>query len=566
VNKLSLPKPKPDEKKDDFLSRCIGDETMNKEYPDNKQRAAVCYRQWQNKREAGTDYETRSFEVRLAGTVEEPALTGYAAVFNENSQGLPFTERILPGAFKNSLANNSDILALVDHDPSKVIGRVSNQTLRLQENEHGLVVDIRPNMDTSFGRDIVASVQRGDIKNMSIGFICRKDDWKHNTRQLIDIDLKEISVVGMPAYSGTTIQKRKQEENEVNEKEREIRQQLADKTLLETELTTSKLETKAIPLILSQPAVDEKRQAFVNYLRGRSYDTRALVEGSDVAGGYLVPDQFLAELVRALVEKSVMRTLARTITISAETLKIPKLGSGVTANWTPEATAIAESQPVFGQLQFTPKKLAGLTLVSSELLADAAVNVETLLAELFGEKLGEVEDKAFFNGAGAMQPSGLLNDPTVSRVTTAANNAISADELIKQYDAVPAVYRPTSTWVMNSATLAYLRTLKDGVGNYLLITAGLTGVVPLMLLGRPGVLSDNLWPWDATTPANNAGKDVIIFGDFARAYYIVDRKGLEVQRSVDRYFEQDLVAFRAIKRVDGQVVLPAAAVVLRMHA
>lgn len=63
-----------------------------------------------------------------------------------------------------------------------------------------------------------------------------------------------------------------------------------------------------------------------------------------------------------------------------------------------------------------------------------------------------------------------------------------------------------------------------------------------------------------------AGKDVIVFGDLVRTYYIVDRQGLEVQRSTDRYFEQDLTAFRCIKRTDAKVVLADACRILRTAA
>jgi len=371
----------------------------------------------------------------------------------------------------------------------------------------------------------------------------------------------------------------------MNQQERELRQKLADlkakheKLLtrdnlseqeqqeqlelakeirgLEAELAAHKPAPEPAPVVLT-PGVDEQRAAFENYLRGLPYDTRAMATGTDTAGGFLAPDGFLNEVIRALTEASVMRRLARTIAITAGSVKIPRLDGSVTAAWTAEAAAIAPSDPTFGQLEFIPHKLAAMTLVSNELLADSGVNVEQLLAGLFGEKLAEVEEAAYWTGNGAGQPAGLLSDASIERVETASSTAIAADDLIKLYDALPAPYRANATWVMHPQTMNALRQLKDANGRYLLVD-GLAAGAPQNILGRPVMLSSNI-------PTISAGADVIVFGDLARCYYIVDRQGLEVQRSVDRYFEQDLTAFRAIKRTTGGVVLPEACRILRMAA
>jgi HK97 family phage major capsid protein/HK97 family phage prohead protease len=564
----------------------MADEVMGEEFPDEKQRFAVCSSLWRKKREAPSELELRSFELRLEGTDGEPVLVGYAAVFNQDSQGLPFIERIRPGAFKRSLESGQDILALVDHDRSKVIGRTSNGTLVLREDEHGLLVEIRPNMETTFGRDIVASVRRRDITNMSFGFVCKKDEWRGNVREIVEADLKEVSVVSMPAYAGTSIQKRHREGKTMDQKERELRQRLAEAKrhheellnrdeltdeerarqlelareirALEAQLANFKPEKPAAPPVVMTAGEDEARAAFVNYLRGLPFDTRAMTVGTATGGGYLAPESFLAEVIRQLNERSVMRQLARTITIAAASVKIPRLTDSVSAAWTAETAAIAESQPAFDQVEFRPHKLAALTLVSNELLADSAVAVESFLAGLFAEKFAEVEELAFFKGTGTGQPKGILTYEEIARLTTASGTAITADEVIDLYDALPPQYRPNAVWVMHPATMNHLRKLKDAQGQYLLVS-GLAGAAPTTLLGRPVVLSSNV-------DEIGLNKDVIIFGDLARAYYIVDRQGLEVQRSVDRYFEQDLTAFRAIKRTDGGLVLADAVRILRMAA
>lgn len=137
-------------------------------------------------------------------------LVGYAAVFGQETRISDFTEVIRPGAFAGALAANQDILALMDHDSAKVLGRTRSGTLRLEEDAHGLRFEIDI-PDTQIGRDVLTMAERGDVGGMSFGFIVPKggDDWQGSTRTLTNIGIYEISVVSaFPAYSGTVVQAR----------------------------------------------------------------------------------------------------------------------------------------------------------------------------------------------------------------------------------------------------------------------------------------------------------------------------------------------------------------------
>jgi len=513
--------------------------------------------------------ETRTLELelRVEGEEQEPRLVGYAVKWGERSQPLPFIERFLPGAFTKALESGRDVLALVDHDRSKVLGRRSNGTLELREDEVGLRVTIRPNLETSYGRDIVAAVRRGDVAGMSVGFIARRERWVPDgeagqVREVLEADLREVSVASMPAYTGTSVQTRKElvevEERVERQEQAAVATAAATATAVEERNDDGKKEQRTAPRLevaLATP-VSEQRSAFESFLRGEPFDTRALKLSPATAGGYLAPESFVAELIRKLNEASVMRRIADVRgPIEAASVRFPVLTKSVEAKWTPEATAITPSDPTFAQVEFTPHKLAAMTLVSNELLADAAVNVEALLAELFGEEFAAVEDAAFFTGDGDGKPLGILADTEdgVSIIPTvdAKGSTIGADDVINTYTALPPQYRANAVWVMHPKTEAILRTLKDEQGQYLLI-AGLAGPTPTTLLGRPVYITSNM-------PEPAAGAKVLLFGDIRRAYRIVDRRGVDVQRSTDRYFEQDLTAFRAIKRVDGKVILPEAA-------
>lgn len=139
---------------------------------------------------------------------------GVAVVYNsETSIADYFREKILPGAFGNSL--QGDIRALMGHDSNIILGRTSAKTLRLKDAANALSFEIDL-PDTQAGRDVATSIQRGDLKGMSFGFMVTKQEWDDTgpmpTRSVIEAQLFEISVVGDPAYGDTTVAMRSLDE------------------------------------------------------------------------------------------------------------------------------------------------------------------------------------------------------------------------------------------------------------------------------------------------------------------------------------------------------------------
>lgn len=151
---------------------------------------------------APASIEHRAFsEVRASGR----RLEGYAATFGSEARIGRFVETIAAGAFKTSLSG--DVLALLDHDSGKVLGRTRSGTLRLTEDTKGLAFSLDL-PDTQAGRDVLALAERGDLGGMSFGFLTSKggDTWQGERRTLKTISLKEISVVSSwPAYPNTEI-------------------------------------------------------------------------------------------------------------------------------------------------------------------------------------------------------------------------------------------------------------------------------------------------------------------------------------------------------------------------
>jgi len=142
--------------------------------------------------------------------VQPRGLEGYAARFNTEARIHNFVETIAPGAFSQSLTGGKDILALVDHDKTKVLARTRSGTLKLSEDSQGLNFDLSL-PDTQSGRDVLVLAERGDLGGMSFGFTVDPsgERWNGNRRELRNVNLLEISVVNAwPAYDGTTVNAR----------------------------------------------------------------------------------------------------------------------------------------------------------------------------------------------------------------------------------------------------------------------------------------------------------------------------------------------------------------------
>ncbi len=153
------------------------------------------------------DIERRAVvEMRVAGR----KLEGRVATFGTEARIGNFTEVIAPGAFGGGLGASKDILALVDHDPSRLLARTRSGTLRLFEDAKGLTFSLDL-PETQAGKDVLALAERDDLGGMSFGFTVPQggERWRGSRRELTRIELREISVVSSwPAYKGTTVSAR----------------------------------------------------------------------------------------------------------------------------------------------------------------------------------------------------------------------------------------------------------------------------------------------------------------------------------------------------------------------
>jgi HK97 family phage prohead protease len=162
-----------------------------------------------------TKYQRRSLgagpmELRQVQEGDGPTrIVGYAVVFNSEAYG----EVVRQGAFTKTLQEQKDIKAFWNHDTNLILGRTSNGTLNVKEDSKGLWVEIEPNPGTTYGRDALAAVERGDVKGMSFGFrITKRAETERQDGtwllEILEVDLREVSPCAEPWYEETTAETR----------------------------------------------------------------------------------------------------------------------------------------------------------------------------------------------------------------------------------------------------------------------------------------------------------------------------------------------------------------------
>jgi hypothetical protein len=160
--------------------------------------------------EQKTEYRDFTVSELRARSGSKPGITGHAAVFNQLSDDLGgYREQIQPGAFADTI-KSGDVRALWNHDPNFILARTKSGTLRLSEDREGLKIDA-DFPDTTFARDLLISIERGDVDQMSFGFMVFPDgsNWRMEdggvVRTLTKVELFDVSPVTFPVYPQTDV-------------------------------------------------------------------------------------------------------------------------------------------------------------------------------------------------------------------------------------------------------------------------------------------------------------------------------------------------------------------------
>ena len=298
-----------------------------------------------------------------------------------------------------------------------------------------------------------------------------------------------------------------------------------------------------------------------------SPEERAQSIGTDSAGGYTVPTDFSGEIDRAMAiwgpmwDASIVREVSTsngreiewpTIDDTANTGRIKAENAAVDDDGTDD---VAFGRKLLNAYVYD----TGMVRVPLELLQDSAFNIEALMNDLFGERLGRLANDVLTTGDGTNKPHGILTAATNGK-TAASGTALDADEIIDLFHSVDQAYRasPQCRWQFNDSTLAAIRKLKDGQGNYLWQMGDVRTGEPDRLLSKPYSVNQAM-------PDIGLSATPILFGDHSR--YIVRKvMGFQVLTLRERYAENFQVGMVGFKRFDGELLNTAAARKMTMAA
>lgn len=295
----------------------------------------------------------------------------------------------------------------------------------------------------------------------------------------------------------------------------------------------------------------------------------ALNKGTADEGGYLTPVEWDRTITDKLRDESPMRQLAQVqVTSKAGWKKLFNMG-GAGSGWVGETAARPETAtPVLAELGFGHGEIYANPAATQQILDDAEINIEAWLASEVQAEFAEQEGVAFISGDGVNKPAGILTYVTggsnaakhpfgaIKAINSGAAADISSDAVLDLIYGLPKKYRQGAQFLTNNLTIAKVRKLKDGQGNYLW--------QPSAQAGQPATLHGYGLAEDENMPDVAANALPILFGDFKRGYLIIDRMGIRVLR--DPYTKKPYVLFYTTKRVGGGVQNPECLRALKVAA
>lgn len=295
----------------------------------------------------------------------------------------------------------------------------------------------------------------------------------------------------------------------------------------------------------------------------------ALNKGTAEEGGYLTPVEWDRTITDKLRDESPMRELAQVqVTSKAGWSKLFNMG-GTGSGWVGETDARPETAtPVLATLGFGHGEIYANPAATQQLLDDSEINIEAWLASEVQAEFAEQEGQAFISGDGVKKPAGILTYVTgganatkhpfgaIQAINSGAAADISSDAVLDLIYGLPKKYRQNARFLTNNLTIAKLRKLKDGQGNYLW--------QPSAQAGQPATFHGYGLAEDENMPDVAANSVPLLFGDFKRGYLIIDRMGIRVLR--DPYTKKPYVLFYTTKRVGGGVQNPECLRALKVAA
>jgi HK97 family phage major capsid protein len=295
---------------------------------------------------------------------------------------------------------------------------------------------------------------------------------------------------------------------------------------------------------------EQRIMKFFSAMVNNDYSTvKALSEGTAADGGYMVPTEFRNTMIQRLTKISKIRPRAQVIPMGSDKLDVPVEGNAVNVYWTPENTALTESNPTFGMMTLNTNKLTGLSKLSRELFADSRISMIDYINKVFTKAINKEEELVFMAGDGVGKPKGIRTYMITSAAQAGAN--IAADDIKTLYYDVPSEYREGAVFLLHGDIIEKLDKLKDTTGRYLW-NDGITNGGAATLMGKPVLEMPDI----PTNLGAGTNESEIYFGNL-ETYLIGDREEIGVDTTTvgAGAFENHQVAFKIWERIDGQLGL-----------
>jgi HK97 family phage major capsid protein len=281
-------------------------------------------------------------------------------------------------------------------------------------------------------------------------------------------------------------------------------------------------------------------------------EKRAQTAGTTTAGGYTVPTELSNIIIRSMKMWGPMydEDIASVFnTTAGNPIKLPTVDdTAVTAIAHTEGVALTDDgskDVTFGQKSLDAYAFdTEFVRFSMELAQDSIFNMETLLGELLGERLGRIANLQLTTGSGTSAPNGIVTAASAGK-TAASATAVTYDEIIDLVHSVDPAYRqsPKVRFMFNDLTLAAIRKLKDGDGRYIWTMGDVT-------VGVPGNILGYRYSINQAVPAMTTGLRSMLFGDFGK--YYVRKVGAPAIGVLRERFWPDL-GIAGLIRFDGEL-------------
>lgn len=280
-------------------------------------------------------------------------------------------------------------------------------------------------------------------------------------------------------------------------------------------------------------------------------EAKALNVGTDTAGGYLAPTEYVREIIKGVTEVSSVRGLARIRTTAGKEIQLPKRTGQFAARRVHETGTKAETTGLaYGLETLQVPEVYALIDISNQMLEDSAFDMESEIRFEATEQFAVKEGQEFVTGTGVGEMEGILVNSGVAETVSGSAAAITADGILTLKFGIKTAYARNASFIMNRTTIGSVRKLKDSQGEYLW--------VPGIADGRPNTIDGDPYAEIPDMPAEAAGAYPIAYGDFRRGYTMVDRIAMEMLRDPYTQATSGNIRFIFRRRTGGKVVLAEA--------